>query len=49
MGESESGPWAYVFDWYIINEIIKGVFMFLILFIDVIFILLKKMTIQVFQ
>lgn len=49
MGESEGGPWAYVFDQYIINEIIKGMFMFVILFIDVTVMLLEKMTIPVFQ
>jgi hypothetical protein len=49
MGESVSGPWTCVFDLYIVDEIEKGVFMFLRLFIDVSVMLLKKINIQFFQ
>jgi hypothetical protein len=49
MGESVSGPWTCAFDLFIVDEIKKGVFMFLGLLIDVSFTLLNKMDIQFFQ
>jgi len=48
MGESGSGSCTCMFDLYIIDEIKKGVFMFLRLFIDDSVMPLKKLNIEVF-
>ena len=47
MGENECGPQACVFELYVIDEIIKGIFICLGLFIDDDFMWLEKLSVEV--
>lgn len=48
MGENEYGSCTFMFKSYVVNEIKKGVFIFLELFIDGSVILLETMGVQIF-
>jgi hypothetical protein len=48
MGENEYGSCSFMSESYVVNEIKKGVFIFLELFIDDSVILLEKTSVEIF-
>jgi hypothetical protein len=48
MAENEYGTCAFMFESHVVNEIKKGVFIFLKLFIDDSVILLENMIVEIF-